>query len=373
MVDERVQRVLLYRLGSLGDHLIALPSYRLARRAFPGAEFRLLTNVPVSSKAPAAAAVLDGSGLVQGYIGYGVGTRSVFELMKLWWEIRSWHPQVLVYLSGSRGIEVARRDARFFGLCGVGKQIGVPLTDAMQENFYGEGSLGGVPDRLELAENLEPEAARLARNLAELGDARLEDSASWGLELTAAEKQAASAAIGMKALGWPVIAVSVGTKVQAKDWGKENWRELLGRVAEKYPGHALLLIGAAEESEASEFATEDWRMKGGGPVVNLCGRLKPRESGAAMVGTKIFLGHDSGPMHLAAAVGVPCVAVFSGRNLPRQWWPVGKQHRVVYHRVDCRGCGLETCIEQGKKCIVSIGVDEMMRAVEEVMETDSRQ
>jgi len=66
MADESVQRVLVYRLGSLGDHLVALPSYRLMRRAFPRAECRLLTNLPVSVKAPPAAAVLDGMGLVQG-------------------------------------------------------------------------------------------------------------------------------------------------------------------------------------------------------------------------------------------------------------------------------------------------------------------
>ena len=359
MVDERVQRVLVYRLGSLGDHLVALPSYRLVRRAFPGAEFRLLTNVPVSTKAPAAAAVLDGTELVQGYMGYTVGTRSFLELLKLWWQIVRWRPQVLVYMAGARGLEAARRDARFFRMCGIGRQIGVPLTTAMQLNHYGE-TIAGVD------EELEPEAARLARNLAELGGARLGDAASWGLELTAEEKHAAAAAVGLKALGWPVIAVSVGTKVQVKDWGKENWRALLGRVADKFPDHALLLIGATEETEASEFAAADWKAKGGGPVVNLCGKLTPRESGAAMVRAKIFLGHDSGPMHLAAAVGVPCVAVFSGRNLPRQWWPMGKQHRVIYHRVACQGCGLETCIELGKKCIVTIGVDEVMRAVEEV-------
>jgi heptosyltransferase-3 len=361
MVDERVQRVLVYRLGSLGDHLIALPSYRLVRRAFPRAERRLLTNVPVSTKAPAAAAVLDGTGLIDGYMGYAVGTRSVWELAKLWWQIVRWRPQVLVYLTVARGVEAARRDARFFRLCGVGRQIGVPLTEAMQENHFGKNSVDADAE-------LEPEALRLARNLSELGDALIEDAASWGLELTLEEMQTVAAAIGSEALGMAPIAVSVGTKVQVKDWGRENWRALLGRIAKKYPGHALLLIGAAEEVEASEFAAADWVARGGGPVVNLCGRLTPRESGAAMARAKIFAGHDSGPMHLAAAVGTPCVAVFSGKNKPRQWWPWGSRNRVVYHKVDCWGCNLETCVVQAKKCIVSIGVDEVMRAVEQSME-----
>jgi heptosyltransferase III len=49
------------------------------------------------------------------------------------------------------------------------------------------------------------------------------------------------------------------------------------------------------------------------------------------------------------------------------WFPFGKQQRVVYHRVNCMGCGLETCIVEGKKCILSITVDEVMAAVDDVL------
>ena len=45
-----------------------------------------------------------------------------------------------------------------------------------------------------------------------------------------------------------------------------------------------------------------------------------------------------GPMHLAAAVGTPCVAIFAARNIPRQWFPYGAHHRILYHRVECAGC-----------------------------------
>jgi ADP-heptose:LPS heptosyltransferase len=351
MAAENVKRVLVYRLGSLGDMLVALPALHLVARAFPDAERVMLTNVPVNAKAPAAAEVLGSSGLVQGYLRYAVGTRSMWELAGLWWRLRRLRPDVLVYLGSARGVDAAKRDAAFFKLCGVKRMIGVPLTEAMQQNFFGGDAAIG---------DLEPEAARLCRNIAELGDARLEDAASWDMHLTAAEHEAAAKAIGDVLRP---IAVSVGTKVQAKDWGKENWRALLAKMAKKSPGRALLLVGAAEESEASEFAAEGWRETGGGVVVNLCGRLSPRESAAALARTEMFVGHDSGPMHLAAAVGTPCVAVFAARNIPRQWFPFGKQHRVVYHRVECAGCGLETCIVERKKCLMSISVDEVMAEV----------
>ena len=383
MGKKTTRRVLVYRLGSLGDMLVALPALHLVARAFPEAERRMLTNVPVSSKGPAAAAILEGSGLVQGYMRYEVGTRSVRELLGVWWQIVRWRPQVIVYLAAARGVRAAQRDEAFFRLCGVRRILGVPLTEGMQRNYYGAAT--GGKDHAMGDGHLEPEAARLARcigGLVAVGDiadpGRLNEPASWDLHLSAGEVIAADSAILAVLPNWApagsvwdrderykeaAIAVSVGTKVQAKDWGRDNWRDLLGKIAAEFPERVLLLLGAPEESDASEFAAEGWRANGGGPVVNLCGRLTPRESAAAIARARLFVGHDSGPMHLAAAVGTPVVAIFAARNIPRQWFPFGKQHRVVYHRVECWGCGLETCIEQQKKCLMSITVDDVVQVV----------
>jgi len=82
---------------------------------------------------------------------------------------------------------------------------------------------------------------------------------------------------------------------------------------------------------------------------------------------RMYLGHDSGPMHLAAAVGTPCVAVFSSRSLPGEWFPYGDQHRVLYRSISCQGCRLEVCIERQKACIRSITVDEVECSVLELV------
>ncbi len=344
-----VRRVLIYRMGSLGDTVVALPSLHLAASAFPNAERRMLTNFPVSSKAPAAAAVLGESGLVHGYLRYAVGTRNPLELLSLWWKLLRWRPEVLVYLGPARGISAARRDARFFRLCGISWQIGVPLTAGMQENLR-QPETGA----------LEPESERLARNLHELGDANIDTPAAWQMHLTPAEKDRAAQSLAAAA-GRPVLAVSVGTKVQSKDWGKANWQALLRAVGEEHPEYALVLTGAREESETSEFAAAGWREAAGSAscVINLCGSLTPRESAAVFARAEVFAGHDSGPMHLAATVGTTCVAIFAARNIPRVWFPHGDRHRVLFHEVDCMGCGLETCIAQKKKCLTSITVAEV--------------
>lgn len=352
-----IKRVLIYLLGSLGDTVVALPALHLTARVFPDAERRMLTNFPVSAKAPAAAAILGDSGLVHGYFRYLVGTRNPRALLALAWTLLKWRPQVLVYLAAARGIDSAERDARFFRLCGIQRQIGVPLTQRMQVHIVQpEGNA------------LEHEYDRLARNLETMGDCRVADRAAWDLCLSAAELGRARSVLE-PAGNFPIIAVSVGTKVQSKDWGRENWKLLLSRLGALYPGYALALMGAPEECEVSEYVAAGWRAAAGqnSPVLNLCGLLTPRESAGAFSFARLFVGHDSGPMHLAATVGTPCVAIFAARNLPRVWFPHGEQHRVLYHPVDCMGCRLETCLVQRKKCLTSITVTEVVHAVQDML------
>ena len=354
------KRVLIYRLGSLGDTVIALPVLHLTARAYPNAERRMLTSFPPNAKAPPSSAVLDQTGLVHGYLRYTYGTRSPKELLAVWWRIVRWRPELVVYMAGPRGISVAKRDALFFRLCGVRHIVGVPDQPdnqqyrQLKDHVFASPYVSGLP--------LEHECSRLARNLSELGDARLRNPASWDLRLTQAECTRAEEvllAIGDK----PFIAASIGTKMQSKDWGCDNWTLLLERIAHTYPGYALILSGAAEEWEASEAVRAGWNDSSTSPSLNLCGVLSPREAAAVFGRAVLFVGHDSGPMHLAAAVQTPCVAIFSARNLPNVWFPFGDHHQVVYHNVDCQNCNLETCIVQKKKCMTSITVDEVFSKI----------
>jgi heptosyltransferase-3 len=345
-----VRKVLIYRLGSLGDTVVALPCFHLIARAFPQAERVLLTNLPVHAKAPPAAAVLRHSGLVDGYIGYDVGTRKFGELWRLAWRIRRFGPDVVVYLMPVREAKLVDRDRRFFLFAGVHRVVGIPSEDERKHIF--DAASG----------RFESEASRLARAIRKLGDAAIDDPASWSLELSVEEKGAAAVALG-PLMRRPLVACGPGTKMQAKDWGQDNWRDLLTWVHSRYPDYGLVLVGAEEDSEASDYAARDWT----GPKINLCGKLTPRESAAVMEHARIFLGPDSGPMHLAASAGVPCVIAFSARGLPGIWFPAGQGHQVIYHQTSCYGCNLETCIAEERRCLTSISVTEMATAVSRVL------
>ena len=350
--DPSVKKVLIYRLGSLGDTTVALPCFHLIERAYPNSRRVLLTNFPIHAKAPASAAVLGDSGLVQGYMRYTVGTRRPSELLRLAREIRGFAPEVLVYLMPLRNSNAVKRDRWFFRLAGGVKRIvGLP---AAADLVRIEDPATGM---------YQSEAVRLARTVRALGEAAPEKLENWSLRLTPAERDAARLALGALA-AMPLIVCGPGTKMQAKDWGQERWRELIAKLAMRYPGYGLALIGATEDAEVSEYAAQDWR----GAKVNLCGRLSPREAAGVFEFARVFLGPDSGPMHLAACAGVPCVIAFSARGLPGVWYPAGRQHRVLYHKVNCFGCNLETCIAEGRKCLTSISVEEMAAAVESALD-----
>jgi heptosyltransferase III len=349
-LESPVRRVLIYRLGSLGDTVVALPCYHLLARLFPDAERRLLTNFPVNAKAPASAAVLGDSGLVHGYMRYTVGTRHLGELLRLVWEIRRFKPDLLIYLMDLRPGTNIRRDEIFFRIAGVKKMVGLPVGDDLKRRF--DPATG----------RYESEALRLGRLIGELGDVNAGDPENWSLHLTQEERQTAVTALGSLA-GRPLIVCGPATKMQAKDWERDKWRALLARLHASYPEHGLALVGAQEDAEFSEYAAQEWK----GPKVNLCGTISPRETAAVMEHAYVFLGPDSGPMHMAASVGVPCVIAFSAHGLPGVWFPNGAQHQIVYHQPACFNCGLETCVVMEKKCMRSITVDEMEQAVGRVL------
>ena len=349
--DSSLSRVLIYRLGSLGDTTVALPSLHLVERTFPGAQHILLTNYPVHAKAPASAAVLGDSGLVHGYMRYSVGTRNPLELLRLAFEIRRFRPQILVYLMPVRSARQVRRDLSFFRLaCGIPRIVGASAASESRR------LLDPVTGRFQ------PESHRLAELLGSLGDAAPDETCNWNLRLTKDECRRASAALAPLAPS-PLFVCGPGTKMQAKDWGTENWRSLLEQLCARFPGHGLALIGAAEDRASAAQAAAGWR----GPRVNLCGELTPRETAAVLKRARLFLGPDSGPMHLAAAVATPCVIAFSARGLPGVWFPVGARHQVLYHQTSCFGCNLETCTIEQRRCLLSITPAEMLAACERVL------
>ena len=308
-------RILVHRLGSLGDTTIVLPLFHLLRRKWPEAEVRVLTNFPVASVAAPLQAVLGNGIFADGYYPYPPGTRDLAALWRLAGEIRAWKPDIAIYANDVRTFPVTLRYGAFLRLCGARRVIGLPFRDDVRTLRFDPAT--GLYER---------EASRIARALSALGDFALDDPANWDLALTDAETAEAAARLD----GWSgahrFVAFSAGTKVEMKDWTDPNWQAAFERVSAAHPSLGLVAVGADQDRARSEALRAHWT----GPSLNLCGATSPRVSAAVIARAAIFLGNDSGPMHLAASVGTPAVAVFSRHSRPGIWFPMGARHRIFY-------------------------------------------
>ncbi len=345
------KKILIYRLGSLGDTVMALPCFHKIRNSFPDADITLLTNKPVMAKAAALEAILGNNYFFNRIINYPVGTRNLQILLGIIKQIRALKIDTVINISPTRSKKALLRDKLFFKAAGISNLIGF---DAQIEDLT-------VCIDPETGIN-EWEAKRLARRINVLGGIDLDDESNWDLCLS--DEEIAAADVYMDhAPATPILAISTGTKNQSNDWGVHNWEQLLTKLSGLLPEWKLVVIGAADEITIAEKCINAW----GRNAINLCGKTTPRVSAALLKNANLFIGHDSGPIHLAAAVGTPCVGIYSARNMPGQWFPRGKHNQLLYNLPECAGCGLEVCIVQQKKCILSINVDEVIHAVNTIL------
>ncbi len=307
--------VIIFRLGSLGDTVAALPCFHAIARRFPNHRRLVLTNVPVASNAAPLLGVLGDEALVQGAIAYPVRLRSLMGVLDLRRLLKAQKADTLVYLAPARTAPAVLRDWLFFKFCGFRSVLGVPWTGDLREVRVDPDS--GIVER---------EASRLARNMAvDVGVADLDDPRDWSLLLS--DKEHATADRVLAPLkGAPFVAVNMGGKAVEKDWGVANWDALLRDLSAVAPGHALVVIGAPSDGPRADDLSAAWA----GQTLNLCGDLSPRESAAVLEQAALFIGHDSGPLHLSAVGGAPTIGLFGDYNRPMHWHPVGDHVRIIH-------------------------------------------
>lgn len=322
------ETVLIYRLGSLGDTLVALPCFHKIAEFYPNARRIVLTSYLKNEKAVAAEKILEHSGLIHSVVKYPGGIGDFIGLWELRKQVRKFRHATLINLN-PRSVVDSWRDYLFFCTCGIRRIVGLPLS-------HDVASCRRDP----ISGELEPEIERLCRSLSELGRIELRDRRMWDLNLTTDEVGRADAFL--TALSKPqFMVVSVGGKDQQKDWGDENWRSFLNSLSARVPEWAIVFVGSQDEAARCGRLTRAWP----GETLNACGQLSPRECAAVLDRAMVFLGHDCGPMHLAASRGTPCVCVFGNYNEPRKWHPYGEGHRIIHNMSGVRAIRPEELLD----------------------------
>lgn len=157
--------------------------------------------------------------------------------------------------------------------------------------------------------------------------------------------------------GRPYAVIHPGSVMSTKRWEPGRF----AAVARTLIGRGLTIVvtaGPGEESFASEVAQLI-----DGSVILL--NLTIPQLAELIRGAELYVGNDSGPMHLAAAVGAPVVAPW-GSSDSRRWRPWAVNHRVVQNPFECNPCpGYRCLVAESPLCIESVTVDQVIAAVEE--------
>lgn len=307
-------RIVIFRLGSMGDTVVALPCFHAVRRSFPVAHITLLTNFPVSSKAAPMLDVLgEQSGFVDGVAQYPIGLRNPIGLLRLFFKLKGLKSTTLVYMRSKPSRKMIRRESIFFRLAGFRHILCAPENDDQRLSRFDP-----------VTQELEHEASRLARCFSALWPIDLDDPAFWDLKLSDAEKSQANHLASL--LPSPFLVINTGGKEASKDWGVESWASFLRSFKQQSGMPGLAIIGGADDKARADFLVECW----GEGAVSFCGVLSPRVAAALLASAHLFVGHDSGPLHLAQCFNTPALGLFGSFNKPKQWHPYGSHVRVIH-------------------------------------------
>jgi lipopolysaccharide heptosyltransferase II len=172
--------------------------------------------------------------------------------------------------------------------------------------------------------------------------------------------------------GRRLAGIHVGAGREVKEWPAVRFAAVGARLAVD-DGVTLVLTGAEEDRAAADALRA--ALPPSVPCVDLVGRADILALAAVFKRLSLLITPDTGPMHLAAGLGIPLVAVF-GPSSPERWGPLSARCRIVRTELPCSPCNrIRTpparCVGHTPDCMEAVGADAVLRAARELL-ADSR-
>jgi lipopolysaccharide heptosyltransferase II len=342
------EKILIYHVGNIGDIIVATPVYRSIRKTFPEAKITLLTS-PGRRGLPGAKEIIAPLNLVDDIkVYYPEEINSVKKLIKFFIDIKKGDYDFLIYLPANQWeFWHILRDMIFFRLGGIRYAIGFEIY----EGYYFYKKNQKMPKN---------EVDRLMKILEPLGPTFREEELEF--PVMSEDRHFASDLFNKYNIKGEQLKIIVhpGGKKPSKLWPKEKFAQLVDRLIEEI-GVQVILVGSVDEVKMTNEIIE--LMQHG--VVNLTGKLTLSQLAAVIDRADLTISNDSGPMHIAAALKIPVVVLFSSVDIPNLWYPYGDIHTVIRKDVDCSPCFKERCSEH--YCMNEIHVEEVYRAVKRTL------
>lgn len=165
--------------------------------------------------------------------------------------------------------------------------------------------------------------------------------------------------------GAALVVLHPGASCPSKRWPAERFAQVGDHLAARSGATVAVLTGAGEE-EHGRAVLRHMRQ----PAIDLLGAFGLGETASLLRRARLLVSNDSGPVHLACAVGTPVVSIFGrwgGGLSPTRWGPTGRDSVVLHHDIGCRPCLAHRCTI-GFKCLEAVTVEEVTAAADYLME-----
>ena len=190
-----------------------------------------------------------------------------------------------------------------------------------------------------------------------------------GLELFLSESERFAAAQRFDTAGVSNEQLKIGFFPGAgwklREWMPERFAEIGDRLVQHFNANVLIFGG---QKEAALVQTVANLMNA--EAITFAGNLQIRQLTACIEKCDLFLTNDTGPMHIAAAVGTPTVSLFGPGNHTR-FQPLGTQHQTIRHDVPCSPCKQFTNKCKDNICMKGIAVDEVWQSISRALTQES--
>lgn len=327
------ERLLVVLLGAIGDVVCGMPLVQRLRAAWPRTQITWAVE-------PAAAPLLEGHPAVDARIVFrrGQGIAALGDFLRA---VRDSRPDVTLDLQRHF------KSGLTSWVSGAPRRIGFHWRNSREGNrLFNTESIEPVHDFTLKLTHFQRFADRLGVPPAPI---------DFGLAATAAEQARVAPLLAPAGARFAVLYVG-------STWPSRQWRPAataaLSRALQARGLGVVLVGGPSDVPFAEQVLAAD-----PGPVVNGVGRTALRDVIAVMERAAVAIGPDTGPMHIAAAVGAPVVALF-GATSPRRSGPWGWEHLVLRGDVPCAPCYLKRC-PIGQLCMESITPAMVLERVEE--------
>jgi ADP-heptose:LPS heptosyltransferase len=346
-------KIVCYSTGSLGDTLLIVPAIKYIRTIKPDAEITLLSDFQGSGNYLLPETILKDTGLIDKYLTYQCNLSSlkqILEYIKLFYKIFLRFDELYYFQEVWIGSKRILRDKLFFKLSGI-------------KNIYGLQNLSEKPKIFIKT------ISRAEEILIRLGFS-YKNSQKWVHENININKQVFSSNLLINNIDFKkTYVLSPFSNMPSKNWPLDRYIEIAKFIYLKYKLIPVLIGPERDLIKTNQLIN----ILGFGK--NLCGSLNFTDVKYVVSNSIFYIGNDSGLMHLANALRIPTLNIFSARDFWGRWEPVGDKNVNLRYDLECSCCHKYEC-NINNLCLTNISTlnvkDALVNFLDQYLDISSR-